>query len=199
MNTQRSTTQKRSRVTLLLILAVFVLPLALAWIFAKGPLEWRPVETVNNGVLVAPPLLLESFGVMDDSGEAPPVGSIASDWFLVVLRGPACGEQCAHWLEVAERIQLAVGRDMPRVTVVLLGPVGDTPTPLLVKESQQSWQLPPGGKLVSELGRATGEPPPDARLLIVNHQGRVVLAYPTTEDGRGVLDDLKRLLKASSR
>ena len=143
-------------------------------------------------------MLLESFGVMDKTGAARPVDSVVGDWFLVVLRGPACSEQCAHWLQIAERIQIAVGRDMSRVNLVLLGPDDNTPTDA-VEENRQSWRLPPRSKLTSELGRVTGEPPPEARLLIVDHRGRVVLAYPPSEDGRGVLDDLKRLLRASAR
>ncbi len=198
MNAPRPKARTKSRVTLLLIAAVFALPLILAWLFAVGPLNWRPVETVNYGVLVQPPLFLDSYGVTNESGAAPTIGSVANDWFLVVLHRSACTEQCSHWVQIAERIQVAVGRDMPRVRLALLGP-DDTAQTLLLKESQQSWRLPLDGKLSSELGRATGEPPPDARLLIVDHTGRVVLAYPPTEDGRGVLDDLKRLLRASAR
>ena len=148
MSTRPRAAQTKSRITLMLIVAVFVLPLVLAWIFAKGPLDWRPVETVNHGVLVEPPLLLESFGVMDETGAAHPVDAAASDWFLVVLSGPACSEQCAHWLQIAERVQIAVGRDMPRVNLVLLGPDDDTPA-LLVKENQQSWRLSPGSELTN--------------------------------------------------
>ena len=101
-------------------------------------------------------------------------------------------------LQIAERIQIAVGRDTARVTLALLGADGDTPT-LLVKESQQSWRLPLDGKLISALARATGDPPVDALLLIVDYRGRVVLAYPPAEDGQGVLSDLKRLLRGSPR
>lgn len=198
MNTPRRAAQRKTRVTLLLIVGVFALPLVLAWVFAKGPLDWRPVGTVNYGVLVEPPLLLESYGVMDDTGAVPPVDSVANDWFLVVLRGSPCSERCMHWLQIAERIQIAVGRDMSRVTLALLSPDDDTPT-LLFGENRQSWRLPRDGRLARALGRATGEPPPDARLLIVDHRGRIVLAYPPTEDGRGVLNDLKRLLRASAR
>ncbi len=188
----------KSRVTLLLIAAVFGLPFVLAWVFAVGPLDWRQVGTVNYGVLVEPPLLLGSHGVMDDTGSVPPRDSAGGTWFLVVLSSSACSEQCTHWLQIAERIQLAVGRDMSRVTLALLGPDNDALT-LPVKENRQNWRLPLDGKLTSALAHATGDAPPDARLLIVDYRGRIVLAYPTTEDGRGVLDDLKRLLRATAR
>jgi cytochrome oxidase Cu insertion factor (SCO1/SenC/PrrC family) len=188
----------KARRTLLAIAAIFALPLVLAWVFTMGPLDWRPAKTVNYGVLVEPPMLLESYGVMDETGAALTVVSVAGDWFLVVLRDSACTESCMRWLQIAERIQIAVGRDTARVTLALLGPEDDTPT-LPFKESRQSWRLPPDGKLIGALGRATREPPLDAMLLIVDYRGRIVLAYPPAEDGRGVLKDLKRLLRASPR
>ena len=191
-------TKTKSRVTLLLIAAVFGLPFVLAWVFVIGPLDWRQVGTVNYGVLVEPPLLMESHGVMDDTGAAPPRDSVGGDWFLVVLSNSACKEQCTHWLQIAERIQIAVGRDMSRVTLALLGPDDDALT-LPLKENRQSWRLPLDGGLTAALAQATGEAPPEARLLIVDYRGRIVLAYPPTEDGRGVLDDLKRLLRATAR
>ena len=43
------------------------------------------------------------------------------------------------------------------------------------------------------------EPQLDTALLIVDHQGIVVLMYAPTEDGPGALYDLKRLLRASAR
>ena len=120
--------------------------------------------------------------------------SIAGDWFLVVLSGSACTEPCQHWLQIAERIQIAVGRDMLRVTLALLRPDDDEPV-----QRGQSWLLPADGKLLGALRRATSEPELDTVLLIVDHRGHVVLMYPPAEDGLGVLHDLKRLLRTSAR
>ncbi len=184
----------KARRTLLALVAVFALPLGLAWVFTMGPLDWRPAKTVNNGVLLEPPLRLKSYGVMDAAGAALTVDAIARDWFLVVLHGAACTEPCQDLLQIAERIQIAVGRDMSRVTLAMLGPDDDAPPP-----RGQSWLLPADGKLLGALRRATSEPELDTVLLIVDHRGHVVLMYPPAEDGLGVLHDLKRLLRASAR
>ena len=184
----------KNRVTLLLIVAVFTLPLVFAWVFTKGPLDWRPVKTVNHGVLVEPVLGLESHAVMDNSGAALVMDSVPGNWFLVVLRGSACMEECKRWLQIAERIQIAVGRDTPRVALAQIGPDIDSRL-----SRWQSWRLPPESGLFAALGRVTGERLPDVMLLIVDHRGRIVLVYPPAEDGRGALDDLKRLLRASAR
>ncbi len=186
--------QTKARRTLVLIVGVFALPLVLAWAFTLGPLDWRPAKTVNYGVLLKPALDLKSYAVMDGTGAALSAGSVAGDWFLVVLHSSACTEPCQHWLQVAERIQIAVGRDMPRVTIALLGPDGDAPA-----QPGRSWLLPADGRLVEALRRATGQPRLDTVLLIVDHLGYVVLTYPPAEDGPGALKDLKRLLRATAR
>jgi len=49
------------------------------------------------------------------------------------------------------------------------------------------------------VGRALGAPQFDSVLLIVDHRGRIILTYPPDEDGQGVLEDLKRLLRATAR
>ena len=194
MNTPSQEVQRKGRRTLLAIITVFALPLVLAWMFILGPFNWRPENTVNYGVLLQPPLPLKSYGVMDVAGAALTVDAVARDWFLVVLHDAACTEPCQTLLQIAERVQIAVGRDMHRVTLASLGPDGDVQVP-----RGQSWLLPADGNLVEALRLTTGEPQLDSVLLIVDYQGRIVLAYPSTEDGNGALSDLKRLLRASAR
>ena len=186
--------QTKARRTLLAIFAVFALPLVLAWLFTIGPLDWRPAKNVNNGVLLEPPLLLQSHGVMDAGGTKLTIEAVARDWFVVVLHTARCTQTCQSMLQVAERIQIALGRDTPRITLALLGPLNDTPVP-----PRQSWLLPADGTLIAAVGRALGAPQFDSVLLIVDHRGRIILTYPPDEDGQGMLDDLKRLLRATAR
>ena len=63
MNTPQPATKTRARLTLLAVSAVFLMPLLLAWIFAKGPIDWRPQSNLNYGVLLQPPLQLNAYGI----------------------------------------------------------------------------------------------------------------------------------------
>lgn len=186
-------TKTKSRLTLLALLAVFVLPLAFAWLFAVGLPEWRPTPTLNYGVLLESPLRLESYGVTDTSGAELGANAIARDWFLVVLHSSVCTIACVEWMQTAERIQVAMGRDAGRVRLALLSPDENAPDSL-----GQSWLLPTDSTLVEELQRISGEMRLDTILLIVDYRGYVILMYPPTEDGLGVLEDLKRLLRAAA-
>ena len=193
MNAPEREAQTKTRRTLLAIITVFALPLVLAWVFTMGPLDLWSVKTINYGVLLQPPLQLKSYGVTDAGGETLSVDVTTRDWFLVVLHDAPCTEPCQNLLQIAERIQIAVGRDIHRITLVLLGP-DDAPVP-----RGQNWLLPKNSKLISELRRAMDNPQLDPILLIVDYQGHIVLTYPPTEDGHGALNDLKRLLRASAR
>ncbi|MGE4629525.1 MAG: hypothetical protein AAEC86_03675, partial [Pseudohongiellaceae bacterium] len=63
MSTSAGSTKTSARLTMSALFAVFAAPLLIASLFALGPLDWRPSKTVNNGLLLEPPLLLKSFGV----------------------------------------------------------------------------------------------------------------------------------------
>ena len=194
MSSPQRAAQSKARRTLLAIAAVFALPLVLAWLFTIGPSDWRPAQTVNHGVLLEPPLQLRSYGVTDAAGAALAADVPGGHWFLVVLHESACAAACQHWVQIAERIQIAVGRDMDRVTVVVLGPDDD-----VSPAREPSWLLPANGALIDALREVTDQPRLDAALLVVDYRGHVVLTYPPAENGPGVLKDLKRLLRASPR
>ncbi|MCZ6710362.1 MAG: hypothetical protein O7B25_08365 [Gammaproteobacteria bacterium] len=184
----------KPRRTLLLILAVFSLPLVLAWVFTLGPMDWRPANSVNYGVLLSPALDLKSFGVTDGAGAPLSIDGAAGDWFLVVMRNSPCAEDCHRWLKVAEQIQIAVGRDMDRVEIVVLGPDGAQ-----ARRSELTWLMRSDGELARALNAATGQPARDSVLLIVDYAGYAILMYQPDEAGPGALKDLKRLLKATVR
>lgn len=194
MNTSSPKARMKARATLVAVAAVFALPLALAWMFSSGLLKWLPENSVNYGALLKPPLRLESYGVTDTMGKPVTVDAVARDWILAVVRSSACTEQCQGLWEMAERLQIAVGRDRPRITLASLGPDDGAPVPV-----EHSWLLPGDGRLVAELSRSAGDPQLDTALLVVDFQGLVVLMYPHDADGPAVLEDLKRLLRATAR
>jgi len=185
--------QTKARWILLALTAVFLIPLALAWMFTVGPFNWRPLEMVNQGLLLQPPLHLNSHGVTDASGPPLVVDTNARNWYLVVLHNSACNDSCQLLFQTAERIRVAVGRDRERVYLASLGP--DKQASFLYG---QSWVFPAEGDLVEVLRHSTGEDRLNTGLLIVDFQGYIVLIYPSIEDGYGTLNGLMRLLKATA-
>lgn len=196
-STAITSTRTTNRLTLLAILAVFVLPLLLAWLFVRGPLDWQPQSNLNYGDLIQPPLHLNSYGVMNAAGGELSLDAIGRDWFVVVLHDGDCSESCQILVDAAARIQLATGREGHRVKLASLSPSEEaTFSPGL------NWRLPVNSELSQDLRQSSGDTPSDsqadAQLLIVDYLGYVVLSYPPTEEGPGVLEDLKRLLRSAA-
>jgi hypothetical protein len=188
-----ATTVTKSRLILLGLLAVFVLPLLLAWLLVRGPLEWRPQSNLNYGALLQPPLHLSSYGVRNVTGAALTANAIARDWFVVVSLADTCSETCLQLVAAAEQIKIAVGGDSPRVNLAMLSPPGAAASVL-----ERNWWLPADSGSLERLHSALSSTPIDAQLLLVDYQGYVVLSYLPTEDGLGVLEDLKRLLRSAA-
>ena len=109
------------------------------------------------------------------------------------LHNSDCMDSCLQLMQAAARVQVAVGSDAFRVSLALLSPDENAPVP-----SEQTWILPPDGKLVQELLLASGEMQLDSILLIVDYRGHIVLMYPPAEEGLGVLEDLKWLLRSAA-
>jgi hypothetical protein len=93
----------------------------------------------------------------------------------------------------AEQIKIAVGGDSPRVNLAMLSPPGAAASVL-----ERNWWLPADSGSLERLHSALSSTPIDAQLLLVDYQGYVVLSYLPTEDGLGVLEDLKRLLRSAA-
>ena len=184
--------QTKSRLILISLFMVFALPFLFAWMFAVGPLEWRPQGSVNFGLLLDPPLQLQAYDVVDASGDELASAAIARDWYLVVLHTKACSTECRELAKSAENILLAIGQDALRVRLASLS--YEAGSSVLLGEK---WLLSADNMFIADLGRAAVNPLLDNLLLIVDYQGYVVLMYHSSEESIGALEDLKILLKSS--
>ncbi len=177
--------RRRARFNLILVCAAFVLPLGIAvWLYATG---WRPAATGNHGELVDPPLLLAELALQDHGGHALPPELLADgSWTLLVVGSGACDVVCRSSLLDSRQVRLALGKDRLRVRRLLL--VDQPPDSGLVSEHPDLTvaRLPAGSRL-------TGP----AALWVVDPIGNAMLRFPQGFDAKGLLEDMRRLLKLS--
>lgn len=156
-----------SRVKLLALFAVFLLPMAVAW----GMVEWRwglPEGRTAHGRLTPDLPTLGAWPLVGGAKQG------ADDWVLAFDCSPPCGEQADRWW----RLHRALGREAYRVSRLRLGG-GEPPLP---GASAAEWSaLPPW--------RASG------RLWIFDPEGRPVLQYEAGVETSLVLEDLEHLLE----
>src|SRR5690606_10123329 len=97
------------RVQLLLLAAVFFLPLAVAWTWFFWFKDVRP-GTVNHGDLVEPVVPLADM-TLSQRGAAEPVAPFRDEWFVVILAPRDCGTDCERVLYVTRQVWIRLNKD----------------------------------------------------------------------------------------
>jgi hypothetical protein len=176
---------KKSRLTLLLLLAVFLLPVLGSWLLYAN-MGRVHLGTTNKGEFVQPPRQLDTAAL-----------GLPTDWFahhmtLVYAGGAGCDDACRGALRVMQDTRLALGEQTDQVKLLYLSsgiPVADVT------------QGNPGliGRDVSSDVLRTGFDGADAPkyIYLVDQHGYVVLRYPLADDPKHILIDLRHLLGLS--
>jgi len=194
----------RSRLYLLLIMAMFAAPVVLAWLVFYVFPDWRPTATVNNGTLVRPVRLLPDFQARNVDGKPIDQTVFQGKWSLVTLEQGACGEACVRRLYDVRQIRLAQGKNIDRLQRVMLWVPADADA---AAGAELERQFPGETILTLDAGAAAGliaafavetsDPLAAGRLYLVDPLGNLMMLYPADADPRGAIKDLERLLMYS--
>jgi hypothetical protein len=187
--------RRTGRRKLLLVAALFVMPLATAILlyYASG---WRP-GVRSQGTLIDPPRPLAVAGLALPDGRPAGSGVLRGRWSLV-HPAVACDERTEALLDELARLRLALDKDASRVQRVLLhtGACAGVSLPsrdadLLVLAAAG----PAGEEFVAAFPPAADGSP---GIYIVDPHGNLMMSYPASGSARGLLKDLERLLRLSS-
>ena len=177
-----------------LLAALFLGPLAAAWIlyFDAG---WRPGETTNHGELISPAVPLPAVSLPRPDGSLLGPEGFREHWTLVYVDAGACGEPCRAALQDSRQTRLALGRLMDRVQRVYLYS-GDPPAAAFMAEEHPdllaaSLAGPEGARLAASLPSAA------EGFWLVDPLGNVMMRYAPDAARKGMLEDLKKLLRIS--
>ncbi len=186
MTATKTTSKFRSRLVLLLIVAMFFGSFGIAaWLRFTG---WLPGHSRNLGQLLQPPILLSDLSLQRRDGGAFTWTPDRNDWHLVVTPAADCTTACAALFDRLYRLWLSEGRQASRLQVLWFG------------------DLPPGASGYRGLVLMQASPDLLARLPeraqataipadLVDAEGYVILHYRAGFDAADVRKDLSRLLK----
>ena len=175
---------RKNRLTLLLLLLVFLLPALGSWLLYANRAHVH-LGTTNKGQFVQPPRQLDTAAI-----------GLPADWFahhltLVYAGGESCADACRQALHVMQGTRLALGEQTDQVRLLYLSagiPVADV------------IQANPGvtGRDVKSEVLSAGFDGADAPkyIYLVDPKGYVVLRYPLSQDPKDILIDLRHLLGA---
>jgi len=189
------------RMALMLIAALFVLPLAVAWMMYSGTIDYRPGSTRNFGELVEPPQPITWSGITVDGATANGGENPFSGRWLVLHAVPnPCLEDCLEAVTELRQVHRAAGRDRPRIQLALLHDLRDYVAADRLREIYPAFHLmedPDRGLWRALDGVAEQAPAPDSSRgdsFLVDPLGNIMMVYGAGSDPNGLKKDLKRLL-----
>lgn len=171
-----------ARIRLLLLLALFAAPAMAAWLAHH---VWRPAGGQSYGELLEPQELAPP-GLVDAAGQPADLAELRGRWVLLTVTQGACAADCQALVHLTRQARLALGRDQGRLARALIG-TGEAPPD---EPDLRVFTLP-----AEALGRLHALSAP--AVYVLDPLGRLMLRFPPRPDGKAVIGDLRRLLKAS--
>jgi hypothetical protein len=173
----------RSRRMLLLLVALFLLPLAVA--FTAYYSGWRPAGNTNHGQLLEPLRQLPALGQ-----------PLAGKWALAWVGDGACDSDCQTALVFARQTRLSLAADTTRVNWALLATDHCCNREYLDAAHKGIVVINAAADRAALLGVLPAQDLAHS-LFVIDPLGNIVMRYDVRENPRGLLEDMKKLLKLS--
>ena len=187
------------RMILLLIVTLFVLPLALAWMMFTGSIPYKSENTRNLGQLVIPMVPLDWSGVVTAEGSSA-TDSLGGFWVILYAMPASCTKPCQDLVTKLRQVHLASGQNLDRIKIALLlrsKPGASMANDLLGIYPRFKLLSHPAQNFSSALGQAgsnSSGKDKDPAIYLVDPLGNIMMTY-NGDDGPSKLNkDLTRLL-----
>lgn len=173
--------RRADRIKLLLLMSLFAAPALAAWVVHQ---VWQPTAVASYGELLQPaePRFI---GMTDVAGRPADLAALHGRWVLLTVVNADCGLDCRQQIYLARQVRVAQGREQERVAQALI----QADSAMLAEQ--------PGLLAYRVPNAALANWPEPVRTYIVDPLGRVMLRFPVAAEGKGMLRDLRQLLKAS--
>lgn len=184
-----------NRKKLLLLVAVFVLPLIASYL---AYYVWQPQGGVSNyGELIQAVPLPETIKLNKLAGGELQLKELRGKWLMVQVDSGSCDAACEQKLYAMRQVRLMQGKEQDRVVRVWLVSDATTPHPVLGQKTENVLMLKDtSGALTAQLptppqGKAT------QHIYLIDPLGNLMLRWPGNPDMKRMHKDLGRLLKYS--
>jgi SCO1/SenC family protein len=196
MNAATGDLRKRNLRTVGALAALFLLPLVASfWMYYGG--AWRPAGRTNHGELIEPVRPLPPAELRDGRGNVASAELFRGKWTLVYVGDGQCDEACQTSLYFMRQTRLSLNNEMTRVARVFLATSQCCANEFLERDHQGLVVIDATGPEATELLQALPDTERPRSLFIVDPLGNLVMRYDTRADPKGLLTDLKKLLKLS--
>lgn len=197
MTTTDAIAKRKSQIQLLLIIAAFVAPLAIAWLLVGN---WRPTGSVEHGELLNPVQPVMPFTAQALNGDVLESSYLQRFWTLAAIAPDAdCDETCRNGLYRIRQIRLTLGKESIRVRMLLLLPEKPTIelTEWLYQEHSELKPAIADSATIRFIRDAFNKEAVGPFIYLIDPLGNLVMRYDAEVDPKSIQTDLKRLLKYS--
>jgi cytochrome oxidase Cu insertion factor (SCO1/SenC/PrrC family) len=173
---------------------MFFAPLGFSFLLYYGQ-GWHPGGHVNRGELVQParPLPMTALPLASGGETDPQV--LRRKWTVVYVRHGLCGDACMRHLYDTRQVRTALDRDMNRVQRLFIADA-DCCDMQKLRELHPDLIIvragPPVEPLLALLPAASSD-----RIYLVDPLGNLMMFYEPDSKPKGMLEDMKRLLRLS--
>ncbi len=192
------TSVSSSRKTMLLLMAVFIGPLLLAWFLFANHDNLPIPGAKTHGQLVHPARPFDDFTLQGLDDTPYTLADLQGSWTLLYLGSSECDLYCQASLFKMRQVRLRLGREMSRVQrLYLLTDNRDLDTlQELLGEHRGMRAAVLDGDGATIVNKTFGELP-KGHIYMVDPLGNLMMQYPPDATSRGILKDIKRVLKVS--
>lgn len=183
--------QRSFRVNLVLIFAVFAIPLIAAYL---SFFVWPPQGRLNYGELLEPKLIPD-VALNNAEGKSFPLGNLRGKWIMLTIDSGDCDKVCNQKLFLMRQIRISMTKEMNRIERVLVLSGDAKLTAATLKEYPGMHVL--SGANQALLNTFSGVPNVADYIFLVDPVGQVMMRYARNPDPAGIRRDLSRLLSVS--
>lgn len=203
MSPEQLRARTKNRRTLIIVLAIFIVPAAFTWLMANLE-QFRPTKTKNHGDFIIPIRALQQVALHDDKDNAYGLAEVKGKWTIIYFGVAECDRICEDILYKTRQSRLAQSVEMKRVkrVYVLLDRLPGASLKKILKE-HADLSVVTGDKqaldaILRQFEIADKNPAKTAqRVYIIDPLGNLMMSYPKGFSAKGMIKDLLHLLKAS--
>jgi len=194
----------RGRKQLLLLVAFFVAPIAIAIIMYNTMPEGGPTKTKNYGDLVVPARPLTDVTLQTESGKDYKFSDMNKTWVMIYIGGATCDKTCADVLYKMRQSRLAQRGEHLRIKRLYISTEGKAKASLTkILKEHLGLEVVSGSveniKLILDQFKLANKPAAKSanRLYLADPFGNLMMSYESDFDPKGLIKDVELLLKIS--
>ena len=191
---------KKNKIIIIVIVLVFVAPSILSWYVFNHTDFLESRGTSNYGQIITPPVQLENFSLIDPL-DAQRTDTLHGKWSMIYV-AESCDDMCMQNVHRMRQIHMGMGKHSLRVQKVLFlidQDINELSSLFKNYKGQQiiNTNAIDTDNLLEKFNLKDADLLRSQRIYISDPLGNLMMSYPSDINPKGILKDLKKLLRTS--